>query len=94
MALLVNAQGNVDQIKVLRTTGSSRLDKAAVSAVRQCKFAADKSVARSEPMWGQVSLRFAPPQRLLRIPVIVMPYAWPMPPPAPVTTIVLPVRVP
>ena len=75
MALLVNAQGNVDQIKVLRSTGSSRLDKAAVSAVRQWKFAADNSVARSEPVWGQVSLRFVPPQRLLRMPVIVMPYA-------------------
>jgi TonB family protein len=75
MALLVNAQGNVDQVKILRSTGSSRLDKAAVSAVRQWKFAADKSAARSEPVWGQVSLRFTPPQRLLRIPVIVMPYA-------------------
>jgi TonB family protein len=75
MALLVNAQGNVDQVKILRSTGSSRLDKAAVSAVRQWKFAADKSVARREPVWGQVSLRFTPPQRLLRIPVIVMPYA-------------------
>jgi TonB family protein len=75
MALLVNAQGNVEQIKILRSTGWSRLDKAAVSAVRQWKFASDKSVARSEPVWGQVSLRFTPPQRLLRIPVIVMPYA-------------------
>lgn len=27
------------------------------------------------PMWGQVSLGFAPPERLLPIPVVVMPYA-------------------
>jgi periplasmic protein TonB len=32
MALLVNAQGDVGQIKILSSTGSSRLDKAAVSA--------------------------------------------------------------
>jgi TonB family protein len=75
MALLVNAQGDVEQIKILRSTGSSRLDKAAVSAVRQWKFAAATSVARNEPVWGQVSLRFVPPQYRLRVPVIVMPYA-------------------
>jgi TonB family protein len=75
MALLVDAQGNVDQIKILRSTGSSRLDRAAVSAVRQWKFAADKNGVRREPVWGEVRLRFTPPQRLLRVPVIVMPYS-------------------
>jgi TonB family protein len=75
MALLVNTHGSVDQIKVLHGTGSSRLDRSAVSAVRQWTFASDKSAVRSESVWGQVSLRFVPPQRFLRFPVIVMPYA-------------------
>jgi protein TonB len=75
MAVLVDAQGDVNAVKVLRSTGSRRLDKAAVSAVRQWKFAADKSGARGKPLWGLVSLEFAPPQRLLGVPLIVMPYA-------------------
>jgi TonB family protein len=76
MALRVTAKGNVDEVKILRSTGSSRLDKAADSAVRQWKFAPDKSGARGESVWGLVNLDFAPPQRLLGgVPVIVMPYA-------------------
>ena len=75
MALRVNAKGNVDEVKILRSTGSSRLDKSADSAVRQWKFAPDKSGARGEAVWGMVNLDFAPPQRLLGVPVILMPYA-------------------
>ena len=76
MALRVNAKGNVEEVKILRSTGSSRLDKAADSAVRQWKFATDKSGARGESVWGLVNLDFAPPQRLLGgVPVILMPYA-------------------
>jgi len=76
MALRVNAKGSVDEVKILRSTGSWHLDKAAESAVRQWKFAADKSGARGQSVWGLVNLNFAPPQRLLDgIPVIVMPYA-------------------
>jgi protein TonB len=76
MALRVNAKGNVDEVKILRSTGSSRLDKSADSAVRQWKFAPDKSGARGEAMWGLVNLDFVPPQRLLGgVPVILMPYA-------------------
>jgi periplasmic protein TonB len=75
MELLVNAKGNVDEVKILRSTGSSRLDKAAVSAVRQWKFAPDKSGARGEPVWGLANIDFAPRQRLLDVPLIVMPYA-------------------
>ena len=76
MALRVNAKGNVDEVKILRSTGSWRLDKAADRAVRQWKFAPDQSGARGESVWGLVNLDFAPPQRLLDgVPVILMPYA-------------------
>jgi TonB family protein len=75
MALRVNAKGNVDEVKILRSTGSWRLDKAADRAVRQWKFASDKNGARGESAWGLVNLDFAPPQRLLGVPVILMPYA-------------------
>ena len=75
MAIQVDARGTVDQVKVLHSTGSSQLDRAAVRAALQWKFAPDNSGARSEPVWGQVRLLFAPPQRLVHIPIIVMPYA-------------------
>lgn len=76
MAVRVNAKGNVDEVKILRSTGSWRLEKAADSAIRQWKFAPDKSRARGESVWGLVNLDFAPPQRLLGgVPVTVMPYA-------------------
>lgn len=74
MALLVDSQGRVDKVKILRGTGWLPLDQAAVRAVRQWKFAADKSGARSAPVWGEVQLRFSPPQRVLRVPIIMMPY--------------------
>ena len=75
MALRVNAKGNVDEVRILRSTGSWRLDKAADRAVRQWKFAVDESGARGQSAWGLVNLDFAPPQRLLGVPVILMPYA-------------------
>jgi TonB family protein len=72
MALLVDAHGNVDQVKIVGSSGFSRLDRAAVSAVRQWRFAPVESAV---PVWGQVKLLFAPPQRVLGVPFIVMPYA-------------------
>jgi len=75
LALLVDMQGNVDEVKILRSTGSRLLDRAAVSAVRQWRFAPVKNAASREPVWGEVKLLFAPPQRVLGVPFIVMPYA-------------------
>ena len=74
MALQVDARGDVDQVNVLQTTGSSQLDEAAVRAARQWRFAPDKTGARKQPVWGQVGLLFAPPQRFVHVPLIVMPY--------------------
>jgi hypothetical protein len=51
------------------------MDRAAVSAVRQWKFAPVKGAIPGQPLWGQVKLLFAPPQRVLGVPFIVMPYA-------------------
>jgi TonB family protein len=72
--LLVDAQGNVDQVKIVRSTGSRLLDRAAVSAVRQWKFAPVRGRVPAEPVWGQTKLVFALPQRILGVPFIVMPY--------------------
>jgi len=74
MAVRVDARGDVDEVKVLHSTGSSQLDEAAVKAARQWRFAPDKTGARKEPVWGQVGLLFAPPQRFVHVPLIVMPY--------------------
>jgi len=75
MALLVDAKGNVDRVKIVRSTGSARLDRAAVSAVRQWKFASGKGAVLGKPVWEQVKFLFAPAQRVLSAPLIVMPYA-------------------
>lgn len=75
MALLVDAQGNVDQVKIVRSTGSRLLDRAAVSAARQWKFAPVKSSVPGAAVWGEVKFLFAPPQRLLSVPFIEAPYA-------------------
>jgi TonB family protein len=72
--VLVNAQGNVDQVKIVRSTASRLLDRAAVSAVRQWKFAPVRGPVPGEPVWGKTKLVFAPPQRILGVPFIVVPY--------------------
>jgi len=75
LALLVDAKGNVSQVKIESSSGSLLLDRAAVSAVQQWKFAPVNGAVPGEPMWGQVKLLFAPPQRILGVPFIEMPYA-------------------
>jgi TonB family protein len=72
--VLVDAQGNVDRVKIVRSTASRLLDRAAVSAVRQWKFAPVRGPVPGEPVWGQTKLVFAPAQRILGVPFIVMPY--------------------
>lgn len=71
LALRIDTDGNVDQVRILHSTGISRLDKSAVSAVRQWKFAPIQSAA----VWGSVQLGFAPAQHIFGVPLIEMPYA-------------------
>lgn len=75
MKVLINSHWGVGKVKVLHGTGFPLLDEAAVRAVRQWRFAPLASGARVRPLRGKVTIVFAPPQRLLGVPVILMPYA-------------------
>jgi TonB family protein len=75
MALKVSAQWGVAQVKVLRSTGWRALDRAATGAARQWRFEPVKGVAPGKPIWGVVSILFAPPQQLVHVPMMIMPYA-------------------
>lgn len=74
MALQVSAQWGVAQVKVLRSTGWRALDRAATGAARQWRFEPVKGVAPGTPIWGVVSILFAPPQQLVHVPMMIMPY--------------------
>jgi protein TonB len=75
MALRVNAHWGVGKVKILRSSGSVLLDRAAVHAARRWKFVPLSGIARHRAIWGVVQILFAPPQQLLGVSVIIMPYA-------------------
>ncbi len=74
MRLLVNAHWGVRRVKILRSSGSALLDRAAANAVRHWKFVPQTGLSRGKPIWGVVQITFSPPQRLLGVPIIIMPY--------------------
>lgn len=74
MALLVNAHWGVRRVKILHSSGSVLLDRAAARAARRWRFVPQTGIARDTPIWGVVQITFAPPQRLLGVPTIIMPY--------------------
>lgn len=74
MALLVNAHWGVGRVKILHSSGSALLDRAAVHAARRWRFVPLRGLARHRQIWGVVQIVFAPPQRLLGVSVIIMPY--------------------
>lgn len=75
LALRVNASWGVGRIELLRSAGSAVLDRAAARAAQQWQFAPVKGVAPGKQIWVKVKIEFAPPQRLLGVPIIIMPYA-------------------
>ena len=75
MALRVNAAWGVGDLKVLRGTGSKRLDRAAEHAARQWRFEPQAHRVPGKPLWVVVRIEFAPPQRLLGVPILIVPYA-------------------
>ena len=74
MRLLVNAHWGVRRVKILRSSGSALLDRAAANAVRHWKFVPQTGLPRGKPIWGVVQITFSPQQRLLGVPIIIMPY--------------------
>lgn len=74
MRLLVNAHWGVRRVKILHSSGSALLDRAAANAVRRWKFVPQTGLPRGKPIWGVAQITFSPPQRLLGVPTIIMPY--------------------
>lgn len=74
MALRVNAHWGVGRVKILHSSGSALLDRAAALAARRWTFVPRTAFAHDKPIWGVVQITFAPPQRLLGVSIIIMPY--------------------
>lgn len=55
--VLVDAQGNVQDTKVISSSGSSALDKASLRASTSCKFKPATSNG-AEPVWAQVQYKW------------------------------------
>lgn len=74
LEVLINSHGAVDAVEVLHGTGFRLLNEAAVRAVRQWRFAPLARGSGVRPLRGKVTIVFAPPQRLVGVPVMLMPY--------------------
>jgi TonB family protein len=73
LALLVAPTGTIEFVKILRSTGSSQLDQAAVTAARQWRFAPFERLPDTE-VWSAVRMDFGSPSPLLGVPLDIMPY--------------------
>ncbi len=56
VAILVNADGHLADIKLLRSSGDEALDKTVISAVRKWKFAATKTDSGPVTSWARMQL--------------------------------------
>ncbi len=56
LSVLVDAQGNVQDTKVISSSGSSALDKASLRASTSCKFQPASNGAA--PVWAQVQYKW------------------------------------
>jgi protein TonB len=58
LSVFVNPDGGVGELKVQRSSGFEILDKAALSAVRQWRFASGRRGETKVGMWVEVPIRF------------------------------------
>ncbi|SHH69858.1 energy transducer TonB [Massilia sp. CF038] len=55
LALLIGANGEVSDSRVQKSSGHRELDRAAIDALRMCKFKPATSNGVAEPAWGQIA---------------------------------------
>ncbi|HEY0065332.1 MAG TPA: TonB family protein [Telluria sp.] len=55
LALLIGTNGEVSDSRVQKSSGYRELDRAAVAALRMCKFKPATSNGVAEPAWGQIA---------------------------------------
>jgi TonB family protein len=58
LQVLVDETGRASEVRVARSSGYTRLDDAAVSAVRRWKFAPSTQGALAVSTWGEMEMRF------------------------------------
>ena len=58
VAVRVSADGRVEEVKVVRSSGRSRLDRAAVAAVRRARFIPAREKGRPVPGTTELTFRF------------------------------------
>ncbi len=73
LAVFVAPSGKVARVKVLRSSGSPQLNRAAIAAARQWRFVPFKR-ALDESIWSVVNLHFIQPRRTLGVPFVIMHY--------------------
>src|SRR3546814_11928533 len=56
--VLVGPEGTVQELKLAESSGNSRLDKAALSAVRKWRFAPPQQAGKTVPAWVLFPLPF------------------------------------
>lgn len=64
LSLLVAADGHVEKIEVAQSSGFERLDRAAVDAMRPCRFTPAIVDGQPASAWGKMKVTFAPQQGL------------------------------
>lgn len=58
LRVLVNAEGEVDRVEVLESSGVARLDSAAVAGARLMKFTPARRDGKRIPVWAEVPVEF------------------------------------
>jgi protein TonB len=59
VAILVDADGYPDEVRILQSSGDARLDEAAVRAVRKWTFTAATARSLEVPTWGRLDVNFS-----------------------------------
>jgi protein TonB len=58
LRVLVNAEGEVDRVEILESSGVARLDSAAVAGARAMKFTPARRDGKRIPVWAEVPVEF------------------------------------
>ncbi len=58
LEVLISAKGQVDELRVLQSSGHKVLDRAALSAVRKWRFEPGTKDGRKNKMWVRIPIHF------------------------------------
>lgn len=58
LRVLVNAEGGVDRVEIIESSGVARLDSAAVAGARAMRFTPARRDGKRIPVWAEVPVEF------------------------------------